>query len=174
MIYCNYQLYSGGYNLKKVIVQILDGITPKNPMAPIVLSFNDEFFIVEEMGGKIRKPIPVATHKIPIQNILATLLSSEKEVTEKSKSVVARGLTGGVLFGPVGLFLGGLSGIGNKKRTTTNYIYVVSYKSSTGGDIKNVTFSVVLPALNDVRNLDGSLKLLLSLGEETNSSETIL
>ena len=173
MIYYNYQLYSGGFNLKKVIVQILDGITPKNPLAPIVLSFNDEFFIIEEMGGKIRKPVPVATYKIPIKNILATIVSSEKEVTEKSKSVVVRGLSGGVLFGPVGLFLGGLSGIGNKKRTTTNYIYVISYKSSTG-EIKNVTFSVVLPALNNVRSLDESLKILLSLGEENSSSETIL
>ena len=160
--------------MKKVIVQILDGITPKNPIAPIVLTFDDKFFIIEEMGGKIRKPVPVATYKIPIENILATLISSEKEVTEKSKSVVGRGLTGGVLFGPVGLFLGGLSGIGNKQKTKTNYLYVISYKSAEG-DIKNVTFSVVLPALNTVRDFDGSLKVLLSLNEDTHSSsETIL
>lgn len=159
--------------MKKIIVQILDGITPKNPMAPIVLTFDDQYFIIEEMGGKIRKPSAVATYKIPIENIQGTLLSSEKEIIEKSKSVVGRGLAGGLLFGPAGLFLGGLSGVGNKQKTKTSYAYVVSYLA-TSGDIKNVTFSVVLPLVNEVRNFDESLKILLSLNEGQTSSEIIL
>lgn len=162
----------------KVIVQFLDGLTLKNSLAPIVLTFDDEYFIIEEMGGKIRKPSAVSTFKIPLENIQGTVLSTEKEIEERSKSVVGRGLAGGLLFGPAGMFLGGLSGVGKKQKTKTSYVYVIAYKASSG-EIKNITFSVVLPSLNKVRNFDGSLKVLLSLSDDSDtegsgSSEIIL
>ncbi|EPD52754.1 hypothetical protein HMPREF1210_01134 [Paenisporosarcina sp. HGH0030] len=125
----------------KAIVSLIDGLPLKDLNAQIELTFDDQNFIIVEKGFSGFKKIAASTFTIPLTNIIDTLQTTEEEFVEKSKSVIGRGAAGGLLFGPAGLILGGLSGIGNKKSTKKSHLYVVSYVSSDM-QLKNITFSM--------------------------------
>jgi hypothetical protein len=59
--------------------------------------------------------------KIDIRNIDNAVVMEELEQTQKNKSVVGRAVVGGLLLGPVGAVVGGMSGVGNKINSKTNY-----------------------------------------------------
>ncbi|WP_342505614.1 hypothetical protein [Sporosarcina sp. FSL K6-2383] len=128
----------------KAIVSLVDGLPIKDPKAQIELTFDEERFIIVEKGFKGFKSIAATTFNIPLKNMLATVLTTEKELIEKNKSAIGRGVLGGVLFGPAGLILGGLSGIGKKSGSKQNYLYIISYVSSNE-EIANITFG--MPAM---------------------------
>lgn len=67
---------------------------------------------------------------IDLKNIVNAAVISDKELIEKDKSVIARGLVGGVLFGGVGLLLGGLSGVGSKHKNKQIDYLIVNYKDN--------------------------------------------
>lgn len=66
---------------------------------------------------------------------------SEKDIKEKSKSVAGRAVAGGLLLGPLGAIIGGMSGIGNKDKTTTEYYIIINYKSND--EEKALSFKIV-------------------------------
>lgn len=66
---------------------------------------------------------------------------SEKEIIEKSKSVGGRAIVGGVLLGPVGAIVGGMSGIGNKNKSKYMNFIVINYTSN--GEEKALSFEIV-------------------------------
>ena len=63
--------------------------------------------------------------------------SKVSEVLEKDKSVLKRAAVG-TLLGPVGAIVGGMSGIGSKKKEKNNRIIVIGYMSD--GEQKQITF----------------------------------
>lgn len=141
----------------KIFVNLLDGLQLVNPKSSLILTFNNEYFIIEELGNKGFKPIMLNTFKIPIKKIKDTLITTEREFVEKSKSVLGRGVAGGLLFGPAGLVLGGLSGIGKKQKTITNYFYIISF-DSVEGEVKNITFTVPVVTVSAARKFDKLMK----------------
>ncbi len=75
---------------------------------------------------------PAATMNISqITNIGAF---TEAELIEKSRSVVGRGMAGGLVFGPVGAIVGGLSGTKSKK-TRRYHQYIVLNFIPTGANL---------------------------------------
>lgn len=68
---------------------------------------------------------------LPYDQITGTGCYTEKEIIEKSKTVVGRAAVGS-LFGPVGAIVGALSGTGTNKRVKTDLFYTISYISSSG------------------------------------------
>ena len=62
--------------------------------------------------------------------ILETGIYSETEILEKSKSVIGRSVAGGLLFGPLGALIGGMSGVGTEKTKKNHYYYTISFTSS--------------------------------------------
>jgi hypothetical protein len=60
-------------------------------------------------------------------NIKAAGLLTEKEIREKSKSVIGRAAVGGLLLGPLGAIVGGISGVGNKQKPESHYYFVINY-----------------------------------------------
>lgn len=75
---------------------------------------------------------------IALNDIVNVAILSDKELIEKDKSVIARGIVGDVLFGGIGLILGGLSGIG-KKQVGQNIDYlIINYKENGEDKVINV------------------------------------
>ena len=63
------------------------------------------------------------------EQITGINVTSEEEILEKSKSVTGRAVIGGVLLGPLGAIVGGMSGIGDKKKEKTHYYLIINYKA---------------------------------------------
>lgn len=62
------------------------------------------------------------------------------EIVQKNKSSIKRGVVGGLAFGPAGLLLGGLSGIGTKDTKQLKNYLVINYKSSSSDEINVLNF----------------------------------
>lgn len=125
----------------KAFVKLIDGLPLKNPDADVELTFDENYLLIAETRSQGFKTITDNLFKIPHENVIDTLLATQREVMEKNKSVIGRGVVGGLLFGPAGLLLGGLSGIGKKSSTEHTKIYIVSYVGSNG-EVKNITFGM--------------------------------
>jgi len=68
------------------------------------------------------------TYSIPTRNIESTIFNSSKQLTEHQKSVIGRSLIGGLLLGPVGAVVGGISGVGTQKETAMVWLMTINYK----------------------------------------------
>ncbi|WP_286080668.1 hypothetical protein [Parablautia intestinalis] len=66
------------------------------------------------------------------ESIINTEYLTEKEIIEKSKSVVGRATAGALIFGPVGALIGGMSGIGNSQKQKSHTYYIIHYINSKG------------------------------------------
>lgn len=76
--------------------------------------------------------------KISLKDISNVAIISDKEIIEKDKSVIGRGIVGNVLFGGAGLVLGGLSGL-KKKHVEQNVDYlIINYKENGEDKVINV------------------------------------
>lgn len=60
-----------------------------------------------------------------------------EEITEKNKSVVGRA-TVGLLLGPIGAVVGGLSGVGSKSKSKDIRVLVIGYESE--GEARQMSF----------------------------------
>jgi hypothetical protein len=127
--------------MTKAIVKLIDGLPLRNQEADIELTFDDKFLLIAETRPQGFKMVTDNMFKIPLENVIDTLLTTEKEVIEKSKSVIGRGVVGGLVFGPAGLLLGGLSGIGKKNKVEKSKVYIVSYVGSDK-EVKNIAFGM--------------------------------
>lgn len=58
---------------------------------------------------------------IAINEIKNALILEEIEQTQKNKSVIARAIVGGVLLGPIGAIVGGVSGVSPELKTNKKY-----------------------------------------------------
>lgn len=76
--------------------------------------------------------------KVSLKDISNVAVISDKELIEKDKNVIARGIVGNVLFGGAGLILGGLSGL-QKKQVEQNVDYlIVNYKVNGEEKVVNI------------------------------------
>lgn len=114
------------------LFQFLDGIMGVGEGAPIVLDCDDQDLLINKVQLKAFGRNEVEqTYRIPLGNILDLGIVGKNEIVAKNKSAVGRGMAGGLLFGPAGLFLGGLSGTGQKSKNTIKSLLVISYMSQS-------------------------------------------
>jgi uncharacterized membrane protein len=73
------------------------------------------------------------TAKLSITKINSVRIFTEKEIIEKDKSVVGRAVAGTLIAGPLGTIVGGLSGVGSKKKKKNFRIMTINY-----GEDKNI------------------------------------
>lgn len=76
--------------------------------------------------------------QISLKDIVNVGIVNDKELIEKDKSVIARGIVGNVLFGGAGLILGGLSGIGTKKVNQDIDYLIINYKENNEDKVINI------------------------------------
>ena len=109
------------YSLKQT-VKHYEGLNVRNGASVIVRLTNYNLQICDVK----KKPI----FNISLKDIINVAIISDKEIIEKDKSVIGRGIVGNVLFGGAGLILGGLSGL-NKKQVVQNVDYlIINYKEN--------------------------------------------
>jgi len=88
-----------------------------------------------------------------LNKISAAQYISETDIKEKSKSVCGRAIVGGLILGPLGAIIGGMSGIGNKEKSSEVYYIVINYKSND--EDKAISFEVVGASLGWDKVLKG-------------------
>ena len=82
---------------------------------------DDHIFIKSRINKKIN-----ATLKY--EKITACEFVPEEDIQEKSKSVAGRAVIGGLVLGPVGAIVGGMSGMGTKKNSKLRKFIIINYK----------------------------------------------
>lgn len=116
------------------------GTLPEN--AQFELSLEDGFLIMNYLKIKVlgRNEV-VQQYKINACDIVALDIVNTADL--KKKSMLARGAAGGILFGPVGAVLGGMSAAAQSKIKST---LSIGYISSGNGEMKSVVFNADPPS----------------------------
>jgi len=109
--------------------------TLPNGLAVNITQESDRLVIKPRIG----KNAPV---EIRYSDLTACELMDETAIIQKSKSVIGRGIVGGLFLGPVGAIVGGMSGIGNKSSSHTDRYLIINYKDYSG-DVQVASFKVV-------------------------------
>jgi len=78
--------------------------------------------------------------EIKYSQIRAAVVKNERELIEKGKSVVGRALIGTLLVPGLGTIVGGMSGIGTKKKNGPLNHYLIFNYTSSSGELSAVTF----------------------------------
>ena len=121
----------------------MSGIEQYNKRANVELSLCNEN---QNIQIKCKNDVYPPSY-IPYSRITNVGVISEKEITEKSKSVGGRAIVGGIFLGPLGAIVGGMSGISDKKITNSRCYMVLNYES-TFGELEAITFEPVAGNLN--------------------------
>lgn len=127
---------------RAVNLMYIDGLSSYTKGTAVELSLESEILTIK---ARVFKDKPVI--KLPYEQIIGASVVSEKEILEKSKNVTGRAVLGGVILGPLGAIIGGMSGIGNKKKSETHYFMVINYKSKTG-EVGVISFEIVGASLH--------------------------
>lgn len=81
---------------------------------------------------------------LPYSQITSIGVVSEKEVIEHNKSVLGRAAVGGLVFGPLGAIVGGMSGTGTKQKVQNKYFFVINYHPADNiADTKAISLEIV-------------------------------
>lgn len=94
------------------------GIPGLEPKKIVRLFFADDRLIIR--SGK-------QTFELNYDKVTAIKAARKTDLIQKNKSVIGRGVVGGVAFGGVGAIVGALSAVGGKKATKGNLL-IVYYK----------------------------------------------
>ena len=128
---------------RSVNLTYIDGTESYSKGTAVEISLNDENKNMQMKARVYKKPAVF----LPFEHITGVEVISEKDIVEKSKSTVGRAVVGGVVLGPLGAIIGGMSGIGNKSKSDTHYFIVVNYKSKDQ-QIKVLSFEIVGASLH--------------------------
>lgn len=61
------------------------------------------------------------------EQIISMNFIRHEELATRKKSVIGRAAVGGIILGPIGAIVGGISGIGNKQSVIGNYLLVINF-----------------------------------------------
>lgn len=114
---------------------MVDGIKSIKTGMPVRLTLQKDGKLRIEQRVIKNKPVYLAYSQITNAGRI-----TEQQIIEKSKSVVGRAAAGGLLLGPLGAIVGGMSGTGTKTKTKTQVYYVINYTSGSTGQPEAISF----------------------------------
>jgi hypothetical protein len=79
---------------------------------------------------------------LSLSKLRAVEAKTEQEIREVHKSVVGRAIVGHLLVPGVGAIVGGMSGVGTKKKKGPEHHYLVINYVDDAGELKGITFSM--------------------------------
>lgn len=68
-----------------------------------------------------------AIYYLSDQQIIKLSTATEEQIMTESKSVIGRAIVGGLLLGPLGAVVGGMTGIGSKQKLKGKYYLVINF-----------------------------------------------
>lgn len=80
--------------------------------------------------------------KLPLARITYAQSKTETEIQERDKSVIERAAVGALLLGPLGAMVGGMSGIGSKKKSSSKNFLIIAYSAQDGNE-KAIALEIV-------------------------------
>ena len=128
--------------------ELLNGRLFTEVVAPINFHFRPKGLQIEIMKG-------IKFYSIGIQesNILSINLEGQNQLFDlKNKSVIGRAVVGGLILGPVGAIVGGMTGIGQKQVSTNMPENLLSISFLEGNDERIILFSCKNKHRKDVEN----------------------
>lgn len=126
----------------KVRLMLLGGIPNITKWEYLDIRYDKEFLYLDRFE-KLKifgKNTIKETYKIPHDRIITMEVMTHEEVKVKEKSVIKRGLVGGLVFGPAGMILGGMSGIGSTTQVRSTPYFIIAYSGENEEEIKNLVF----------------------------------
>ncbi len=129
----------------------------------------DVFLNDEEQVVEFKPPLSKMEPKLLEYNRIKSVnFFTEKEIIEKSKSVVGRAVVGGVLLGPLGAVVGGVSGVGDKKKEQTEgYIEIAYSTREDEAEIKTILLKVVGASIGWSKFMDTLRKVTNTVQEQS-------
>lgn len=124
-------------NSKENLFEYLSGLGTLPERALFEITLDEEFLTMNQIKFKVfGKNDILQQYKIKSCDILA--LDIVKKAELENQSVIGRGAVGGLLFGPVGAVLGGMSATSKQKIKST---LAISYLPSSGNEPKTIIFA---------------------------------
>lgn len=120
---------------------VVDGCVP-SMSAPSTVKISllpEQIEIKQIFGGK-------SVAYLSYNQIIAAEKVNEKQIMELDKSVIGRAVVGGVLLGPLGAVVGGMSGIGSKNKTVYKDYFVINYTAKSS-ESAVLSFEIVGPPI---------------------------
>ena len=116
------------------------GDIPGGALVKVCADTNRKAVVIKLMFGGERV--------LPCEKITNAISTTTTEIEQRSKSVAGRAVIGGVLLGPVGAIVGGMTGIGTKEKKKIQSFVIINYTSN--GEDKIAAF--ISPTVGDPRN----------------------
>lgn len=126
----------------------MDGLGTLNDIMFRVYIDGDYLYMDNVSPHMIGSDKVLKQYKIKTEDILDFGIVKTSEL--KKQSVVGRGVVGGMLFGPAGAVLGGMSAIGKQKIKST---LAICYLPSNGGEPKTIVFNAEPPSWGSQNSL---------------------
>lgn len=117
-----------------LVIKFVDGLDffSADEDLEVYIEPNENELILKSISDKKKPVIHLSLDKLRYVH-----KTTEKEIIEKNKSVVGRAVVGTLIAGPLGTIIGGMSGIGSKKKTKNRDILIIGYE--TDGELKEIT-----------------------------------
>lgn len=111
---------------------VIHGIPHISPHNLLQLFVIDEKLVIKDKE---------ANFEVPLSRMQAAMAVSKTDLLKKDKSVLARGIIGNVLLGPLGAIVGGMSGIGQKH--IKGSFLVINYKTKDSDTTEVLIFDMI-------------------------------
>lgn len=119
-------------------LQYVDGLPHYICNSSVAVSLNTDDSVLE-VNSRVYDNPPV---KLAFDRIIQFDIIDEKTILEKEKNMFGRAFIGTMLLGPAGTILGGISGIGKKKKIKNDEFLIINYGENIE-DMKALTFKIV-------------------------------
>jgi len=100
----------------------------------------------------IRQDSDDKSAELPYSRIKDAQVVTEKEIIEKSKSVVGRAMIGGLFLGGLGATVGAISGVGTKQQVNEKRFLVVNYSAADSEESKAISIELATAFYEDFVN----------------------
>ncbi|TQK41989.1 hypothetical protein FB479_11690 [Brevibacillus sp. AG162] len=104
---------------------------------------------------------------ISLERIKSAKAFNEDQLQEKQKSVIKRAIAGGILLGPLGAVVGGISGVGTKTKQQQVLFMTLDYTSVDGNEENAIFVSDVAAEKMALLNFAASLNKKIGNEEKT-------